>query len=144
MVFFDKFLAIENFQKIIFRLKGLNQNSARFIIWVLTPRTTTKFQGSISKFVGEDRFLNSKNVHFYQIYIWNFGHLRNFWRCRRFWKYLAALIFVLQSIKNLKKGCGLPNLDKYLQYPQTMNDHVFWSKDSIFGKISNTFFSINR
>ena len=28
---------------------------------------TTKFQGSISKFVGEDRFLNSKKVHFLEI-----------------------------------------------------------------------------
>ena len=28
---------------------------------------TTEFQGSISKFEGEDRFLNSKNVHFREI-----------------------------------------------------------------------------
>ena len=50
--------ATDHFQKLIFRIKGLNQKSARL---------TTKLRGYISKFVEEEKFLNSTKVHFWKI-----------------------------------------------------------------------------
>ena len=53
VAFFDQFLATEF-------------GSINFLS--LNPKNiTTKFQESISKNAGEDRFWNSKNVHFWEI-----------------------------------------------------------------------------